>query len=112
VFQSDDAQPQVMSANVPEGVYLLDVREDDEWAAGHAPGAVHVRLSELNEHSDEVPRDREVYVICRSGARSAYATQALSGAGWKAINVSDGMTGWAVAGRPMVSETGAEPFVA
>jgi rhodanese-related sulfurtransferase len=112
VFQSDDVQPQVMSANVPEGVYLLDVREDDEWAAGHAPGAVHVRLSELNEHSDEVPRDREVYVICRSGARSAYATQALSGAGWKAINVSDGMTGWAVAGRPMVSETGAEPFVA
>ena len=112
MFQSDDAQPQVMSANVPEGVYLLDVREDDEWVAGHAPGAVHVRLSELNEHSDEVPRDREVYVICRSGARSAYATQALSGAGWKAINVSDGMTGWAVAGRPMVSETGAEPFVA
>ena len=112
MFQSDDAQPQVMSANVPEGVYLLDVREDDEWAAGHAPDAVHVRLSELNEHSDEVPRDREVYVICRSGARSAYATQALSGAGWKAINVSDGMTGWAVAGRPMVSETGAEPFVA
>ena len=112
MFQSDDAQPQVMSANVPDGVYLLDVREDDEWAAGHAPGAVHVRLSELNEHSDEIPRDREVYVICRSGARSAYATQALSGAGWKAINVSDGMTGWAVAGRPMVSETGTEPFVA
>ena len=112
MFQSDDAQPQVMSANVPDGVYLLDVREDDEWAAGHVPDAVHVRLSELNEHSDEIPRDREVYVICRSGARSAYATQALSGAGWKAINVSDGMTGWAVAGRPMVSETGAEPFVA
>ena len=112
MFQSDDAQPQVMSANVPDGIYLLDVREDDEWAAGHAPSAVHVRLSELNEHSDEIPRDREVYVICRSGARSAYATQALSGAGWKAINVSDGMTGWAVAGRPMVSETGTEPFVA
>ena len=112
MFQSDDAQPQVMSANVPDGVYLLDVREDDEWVAGHVPDAVHVRLSELNEHSDEIPRDREVYVICRSGARSAYATQALSGAGWKAINVSDGMTGWAVAGRPMVSETGAEPFVA
>ncbi|HEX6452482.1 MAG TPA: rhodanese-like domain-containing protein [Trebonia sp.] len=101
-----------MSANVPDGVYLLDVREDDEWSAGHAPDAVHVRLSELNEHGDEIPRDREVYVICRSGARSAYATQALSGAGWKAINVTDGMTGWAVAGRPMVSETGAEPFVA
>ena len=112
MFQSDDAQSQVVSAQVPDGIYLLDVREDDEWAAGHAPGAVHVRLAELNERSAEIPRDREVYVICRSGARSAYATQALSGAGWNAINVSDGMTGWAVAGRPMVSETGSEPFVA
>lgn len=112
MFQADETQPEVMSADVPTGVYLLDVREDDEWAAGHAPDAVHVRLSELNSHSDEIPRDREVYVICRSGSRSAYATQALVGAGWNAINVADGMTGWAVAGRPMISETGAEPYVA
>jgi rhodanese-related sulfurtransferase len=112
VFQADETQPEVMSADVPAGVYLLDVREDDEWTAGHAPDAVHMRLSELNMHSDEIPRDREVYVICRSGSRSAYATQALVGAGWNAINVADGMTGWAVAGRPMVSETGAEPYVA
>lgn len=112
MFQSDDAQPQVVSAEVPDGVYLLDVREDDEWVAGHAPEAIHVRLGELNEHSGEIPRDQEVYVICRSGARSAYAAQALVGAGWQAVNVADGMTGWAVAGRPMISETGAEPFVA
>jgi rhodanese-related sulfurtransferase len=112
VFQSDNAQPQVMSADVPADVYLLDVREDDEWAAGHAPEAVHVRLGELNDRSEEIPRDREIYVICRSGARSAYATQALAGAGWKAVNVSDGMTGWAVAGRSMISETGGEPYVA
>jgi len=105
VFQSDDAQPEVMSTDLPAGVFLLDVREDDEWAAGHAPDAVHVRLS-------EIPRDREVYVICRTGARSGYAAQALSGAGWNAVNVADGMTGWAVAGRPMVSETGADPYVA
>jgi len=71
-----------------------------------------VRLADLNDRSAEIPRDRDVYVICRSGGRSAYATQALAGAGWKAINVSDGMTGWAVAGRPMISETGGEPFVA
>ena len=53
-----------------------------------------------------------MYVICRSGARSAYAAQALRGAGWTTVNVADGMTGWAVAGRPMVSETGADPYVA
>lgn len=107
-----DALPEVLSADLPAGVFLLDVREDDEWAAGHAPDAVHVRLGDLGARSDEVPRDREVYVICRSGTRSAYAAQALAGAGWKTVNVSDGMTGWAVAGRPMISDTGAEPYVA
>jgi rhodanese-related sulfurtransferase len=112
VFQADDAEPEVMSTDLPAGIFLLDVREDDEWAAGHAPDAVHVRLSELNVRSDEIPRDREVYVICRSGSRSAYATQMLTGAGWNAINVADGMTGWAVADLPMVSETGAQPYVA
>ena len=112
MFQSDDAQPEVMSANLPAGVFLLDVREDDEWAAGHAPEAVHVRLGELSARTEDIPRDQEVYVICRSGARSAYAAQALAGAGWNTVNVADGMTGWAVAGRPMISETGAEPYVA
>ena len=107
-----DVQPEVLSTQLPAEAYLIDVREDDEWVAGHAPGAVHVRLGELGARAGELPRDRDVYVICRSGARSAYAAQALAGAGWTAINVADGMTGWAVAGRPMVSETGAEPFVA
>ncbi|MBV9205726.1 MAG: rhodanese-like domain-containing protein [Actinobacteria bacterium] len=107
-----DAVPEVMSANLPAGAFLLDVRENDEWAAGHAPEAVHVRLGELGARARELPRDREVYVICRTGNRSAYATQALNFSGLNAINVADGMTGWAVAGRPMVSEDGAEPYVA
>ncbi|MCW2934439.1 MAG: Rhodanese-related sulfurtransferase-like protein [Actinomycetia bacterium] len=110
--QQADAEPEVLSTDLPDGAFLLDVREDDEWAAGHAPDAVHVRLGDLGARTGELPRDREVYVICRSGARSAYAAQALTGAGWAAVNVSDGMTGWAVAGRPMVSEAGTEPFVA
>jgi rhodanese-related sulfurtransferase len=106
------AVPEVLSADLPTGVFLLDVRENDEWVAGHAPDAVHVRLGELGARIDELPRDREVYVICRTGARSAYAAQALTGSGLTAINVADGMTGWAVAGRPMVNEEGAEPYVA
>ena len=106
------SQPDVLSGELPTGVFLLGVREDEEWAAGHAPDAVHLRLGELSARGDEIPRDQEVYVICRSGARSGYAAQALTGAGWNAVNVADGMTGWAVAGRPMISETGAEPYVA
>jgi rhodanese-related sulfurtransferase len=107
-----DAVPEVLSADLPAGVYLLDVREDDEWVAGHAPDAVHVRLGELGARVGELPRDREVYVICRTGNRSAYAAQALIGGGLNAINVADGMTGWAVAGRPMINEAGGEPYVA
>ena len=106
------AVPEVLSADLPAGVFLLDVREDDEWTAGHAPDAVHVRLGELGARAGELPRDREVYVICRSGARSAYAAQALAVSGLNTINVADGMTGWAVAGRPMISEDGADPYVA
>ena len=106
------AVPEVMSADLPAGAFLLDVRENDEWTAGHAPDAVHVRLGELGARTGELPRDREIFVICRTGNRSAYVTQALVAGGWQAINVADGMTGWAVAGRPMVSETGADPYVA
>jgi len=112
VMNQPVAVPEVMSAELPAGVYLLDVREDDEWTAGHAPDAVHVRLGELGARAAELPRNREVYVICRSGTRSAYAAQALAGAGLTTVNVADGMTGWAVAGRPMISEDGSEPHVA
>ena len=104
--------PEVMSADLPAGAFLLDVREDDEWTAGHAPEAVHVRLGELGARLGELPGDREVDIVCRSGNRSAYAAQALAFRGLTTINVSDGMTGWAVAGRPMVSEDGTEPHVA
>ncbi|MBO0776657.1 MAG: rhodanese-like domain-containing protein [Actinobacteria bacterium] len=102
---------QVPAAQVPDGAYVLDVREDDEWQAGHIPGALHIPLGELNVRYQEVDRDRELYVICRSGARSGQAAQALAGAGWDAHNISDGMIGWHAAGRPMTADSGA-PFVA
>ncbi len=94
------AVPEVLSTDLPAGAFLLDVREDDEWAAGHAPDAVHVRLGDLGARAAELPLDREVYVICRTGTRSAYAAQALRGGGLQAVNVADGMAGWAVAAGP------------
>ncbi len=104
--------PDTPAASVPEGVWLLDVREDDEWAAGHVPGARHIPLGQLGARAAEVPQDELVYVICRSGARSGQAAQALAGAGWRAVNVAGGMQDWAAAGRPMVTESGAPPYVA
>ena len=107
-----EAPPEVPAAGVPDDAWLLDVREDDEWAAGHVPGATHVPLGQLGARTAEVPQDQEIYVICRSGVRSARAAQALNGAGWQAVNVAGGMQHWAAAGRPMVADSGAPPFVA
>lgn len=103
--------PQVPATEVPHDAYILDVREHDEWRAGHAPEAVHIPLGELQARHPEIDRERTVYVICRSGARSSYAARALGQAGWDARNVADGMIGWQAAGRPMESDSGA-PFVA
>jgi rhodanese-related sulfurtransferase len=107
----DKRVPGVAAAALPDDAYLLDVREPGEWQAGHAPDAVHIPLGELNSRAHEVPQDRDVYVICRSGARSAQAVLAMGGAGWRASNVEGGMQAWAAAGRPMVSDSGREPTV-
>jgi rhodanese-related sulfurtransferase len=106
------ASAEVTAASVPDCAWLLDVREDDEWAAGHAPGATHIPLGDLGTRATEVPRDTTIYVICRSGGRSARATLALVGSGWDAVNVAGGMQDWAAAGRPMITDSGSEPYVA
>lgn len=88
-------------------VTLLDVREDDEWAAGHAPGAVHIPMGELPARVEELaklPDDKPVYVVCRSGGRSARVTAWLNASGWDAVNVAGGMKSWHTEGRPVVSE--------
>jgi rhodanese-related sulfurtransferase len=88
-------------------VTLLDVREDDEWAAGHAPGAKHNPLGELPTRVDELaelPDDQPVYVICHTGVRSARAAAWLNATGWDAVNVAGGMDSWAREGRPMTTD--------
>ncbi|GAA2617131.1 rhodanese-like domain-containing protein [Actinomadura fulvescens] len=107
-----DDVPAVDAADVPQGAYLLDVREQYEWDAGHAPGAAHISMAELSDRAGEIPRDQDVYVICRSGARSAQVTVALNQAGWLAKNVDGGMKRWAEAGRPMEGGADGPPHVA
>jgi rhodanese-related sulfurtransferase len=107
-----EALPEITAAAVPADAWLLDVREADEWAAGHVPGATHIPLGQLGGRTEELPQDEEIYVICRTGMRSARVTQALNGAGWRALNVAGGMRDWVAAGRPMVTDSGAAPFVA
>jgi rhodanese-related sulfurtransferase len=99
--------PAVHSADVPDDVYLIDVREDDEWLAGHAPSAVHLPMTQLPERLAEVPAGQDVVIVCRSGHRSAEVTRFLIAQGYQNVrNLADGMFGWAAAGRPLVSEDG------
>lgn len=101
-----------LAETLPEGAVLLDVREPDEWAAGHAPEARHLPMSELAGRLDELPGDADVYVVCRSGGRSARVAAYLNANGWDATNVAGGMQSWAAAGRPVVSELpGAAPEI-
>lgn len=86
-------------------VLLLDVREDGEWQAGHAPGSMHVPLGDLTP--TVVPRDRPVVAVCRSGNRSGYATQLLASVGYDVRNLVGGMKAWAAAGQPVVRPDGA-----
>lgn len=80
---------------------LLDVREDDEWSTGHAPGAVHIPLHDLPARLGELPADRPLAVVCRMGARSAQATAFLLQHRFAARNVTGGMLAWQQLGLPL-----------
>lgn len=103
--------PEIVIADLTPDTALLDVREDDEWQAGHAEQARHIPLGSLPARLAEVPTDTRVAVICRAGSRSAQATALLRAQGYDAVNVAGGMREWEAAGRPMVSETGQPPAV-
>jgi rhodanese-related sulfurtransferase len=74
-----------------DGGFLLDVREQFELAVEHVPEAVSIPLGELRSRLDELPRDREIHVVCRSGQRAYYAARMLSQNGFDASVVSGGM---------------------
>ncbi|MEY2229331.1 MULTISPECIES: rhodanese-like domain-containing protein [Streptomyces] len=93
---------------------LLDVREQVEWNAGHAPGAVHAPFSRLLTGQDLPPaaNGRPLVVICRSGHRSQQAVKLLVGRGADAVDVKGGMNAWASASLPVVDERGSSGRIA
>jgi rhodanese-related sulfurtransferase len=107
--------PEVSVAQIPAAHQtagrLVDVREDDEWDAGHVAGAEHIRMHEIPARMTELNADQQVMVICRTGSRSALVTQFLTAHGLDAVNVVGGMRAWVAAGRPMESSTGIPPQV-
>ncbi|HYN95801.1 MAG TPA: rhodanese-like domain-containing protein [Pilimelia sp.] len=104
--------PGVAVHEVGDGAYLLDVRETDEWVAGHAPGAYHVPMMEVPSRLGEVPQEGDVVVACRMGGRSAQVVAYLRQHGWDNVhNLEGGMQDWAAAGRELVSDDGHPPRV-
>jgi rhodanese-related sulfurtransferase len=101
-------QPREVSADdarrlVADGALLLDVREDHEWQAGHAPEATHLPMSRISASVSQLPTDRLIVCVCHVGARSAAVAEALNNAGYSAANLVGGMDAWSARGLPVVS---------
>ncbi|KAA1421961.1 rhodanese-like domain-containing protein [Nocardioides humilatus] len=96
---------------LPAGVTVVDVRQDDEWQAGHVDGSLHIPLHDLPARIDEIP-EGQILVVCRVGARSAQAVAYLAQRGHDAINLDGGLYEWEAAARPLVSDTGGPAYVA
>jgi rhodanese-related sulfurtransferase/glyoxylase-like metal-dependent hydrolase (beta-lactamase superfamily II) len=91
---------------IEAGALLLDVREADEWEAGHAPEATWMPLGAVQERVGELPANRTIVAICRSGGRSRALAEALVGAGYDIVNVEGGMRAWVVEDLPIVASDG------
>ncbi|GGW47530.1 hypothetical protein GCM10010503_25480 [Streptomyces lucensis JCM 4490] len=102
----DEAHRRTRGADAP--AVLLDVREQTEWNAGHAPGAVHAPLSGLTAEAalPGVVRGRPLVVIRRGGHRSRQAAALLAARGARAVDDTGGMAAWARAGHPVVDAHG------
>jgi rhodanese-related sulfurtransferase len=104
--------PTVSVSEVRDDAYLLDVRDLDEWDAGHAPEAIHLPMMEIPGRVDELPDNRDIVVVCRVGSRSAQVVAYLMAHGRDRVaNLDGGMFAWHAAGRPLVAADGAAGYV-
>ena len=102
----EEIHPLEAKSRIDAGAILIDVREPGEWAAGHAPGARHIPLAQLDQRRRELPEDQSIITVCRSGARSARAATLLAQRGRSASNLRGGMRAWAAASLPVVATGG------
>jgi rhodanese-related sulfurtransferase len=98
---ADDARERVRS-----GAQLIDVRENSEWQAGHAPQAVHIPTSQVQSRLNRIKKNKEIVVVCRSGNRSRAVTSHLRKQGYEAWTLSGGMRAWQNAGGQVLDRKG------
>lgn len=104
--------PAESKRRVEAGAMLLDVRNPDEWEAGHVEEATWIPMDQLVERQGELPADREIVVICKTGGRSSRVAEALVVAGYDAANVAGGAEAWQATGFPIVTSDGQPGTVA
>lgn len=97
---------EALPSTVEPPTVLLDVREDDEWQRGHAPGAQHIPMGQIPARLDEIDPGATLFVVCQAGGRSQRVAQYLARNGYAPINVTGGMLAWAAAGRAVVTDDG------
>ena len=103
VMAIDEVSASELESALASGARLYDVRETDEYEAGHVPGAVLIPLGTVAENVDAFRGDGLTYVICKSGGRSMKACEILAGNGLDAVNVAGGTMGWMSSGRATVA---------
>ncbi len=103
---TDYTPSQVAELHTAGEVQLIDVRQPHEYEAGHIAGAALIELGRLAAQAETIDRDRPLVFYCRSGARSAMATEAFRGAGYDAHNMAGGMLDWEAAGLPLAPADG------
>ncbi|WP_420175928.1 rhodanese-like domain-containing protein [Luteococcus sp. OSA5] len=101
----DPQLPQVMIDDLGDDAVILDVRDQSQWEAGHAPAAVHIPLAQLSDRLDELPRvEGSLPVTCGGGTKGKKATALLLEHGIDAAELKGGMRGWKAKGRPWSTE--------
>jgi rhodanese-related sulfurtransferase len=104
VQMPDEITAAQASTSRDQGALILDVRQPEEWAQFHIPGAVLIPLGDLPARLNEVPKDREVVVVCRTGHRSAQGRDILRQAGYTNVtSLAGGVTQWQAQGLPITS---------
>ncbi|HEX7556862.1 MAG TPA: rhodanese-like domain-containing protein [Leptolinea sp.] len=99
-----EISPAQVSRLQKDGALILDVREPDEWNAGHISGATLIPLGDLSNKLNDIPRDKQIVVVCRTGSRSATGRDILLNAGFPRVtSMGGGMTQWTAAGFPVIA---------
>jgi rhodanese-related sulfurtransferase len=99
-----EVSPAQASQMQASGALILDVREQDEWDAGHVEGATLIPLGELANRLSELPQDTQIIVMCKSGNRSAKGRDLLLANGFTQVtSLAGGITAWIEAGLPTVT---------